>query len=376
MPTQFTELETTMMRRALQLAASVGNTTSPNPKVGCVLAHGGQIVGEGFHVMAGAPHAEVHALRQAGLLAQGATAYVTLEPCSHTGKTPPCADALVAAGVAQVVCAMVDPNPQVAGQGLTKLQAAGIATKSGLLATEAAAINRGFLSRIQRQRPFVTLKLAASLDGKTALANGKSQWITGAAARLDVQHHRALSNAIITGSGTVVADNPQLTVRTQTMLKPPARVVLDRSVRSPANAQIFDTSVAASYLFTSADHDTTAFQQRGVVCLPWSQAHEANNLLPVLHTLAELGFNEVWVEAGAQLSSAFLAQNLVDELIVYQAPKILGDSAMGLFQLPADEAVLTQASPWKTVAVHAMGDDIKWHLRHTNHVGDYGEIRV
>lgn len=372
----FSELDTAVMQRALHLAASVGNTTSPNPKVGCVIAHGDQIVGEGFHVMAGHPHAEVHALRQAANLAQGATAYVTLEPCSHIGKTPPCANALIEAGIHRVVCAMVDPNPQVQGQGLKRLQDAGIETAFGLLAEQAAALNRGFLSRIQRGRPFVTLKLAASLDGKTALANGKSQWITGAAARLDVQHHRAQSNAIITGSGTVIADNPQLTVRTQTMLKPPVRVVLDRRLQSPASAQIFDTTSTPTMLFTDAHQDFSEHQQRGVTCLHWQDASQANNLHSVLTELAQQGINEVWVEAGSALSSAFLQQDLVDELIVYQAPKILGSDAISLFAFNSDETVLSQASVWETVALKALGQDIKWHLRHRNHVNEFGAIHT
>lgn len=364
-----------MMQRALHLAASVGNTTSPNPKVGCVIAHGSQIVGEGFHVMAGAPHAEVHALRQAGNLARGATAYVTLEPCSHVGKTPPCADALIQAGIARVVCAMVDPNPLVAGQGLARLQDAGVVTAAGLLSHLAAALNRGFLSRIQRQRPFVTLKLAASLDGKTALANGKSQWITGEAARLDVQHHRVLSNAIITGSGTVLADNPQLTVRTQSMLKPPARVVLDRRLLSPVDAQIFDTSIAPTWLFTE-QAQTAAYAARGVACVTVTPSQQPQFLATALRHLADFGINEAWVEAGSKLSGALLQQNLVDELIVYQAPKILGTTAQGLFQLNADDSVLSEDAPWQTVTVGSVGDDIKWHLRHKHRVGAWGEILV
>ena len=376
MAPEFSALHTAMMQRALHLAASAGNTTSPNPKVGCVIAHGEQIVGEGFHVQAGAPHAEVHALRQAGELARGATAYVTLEPCSHTGKTPPCANALIAAGVAEVICAMVDPNPQVAGQGLARLQAASIRTAHGLLSTQAQALNRGFLSRIQRARPFVTLKLAASLDGKTALANGQSQWITGAAARADVHRQRAASNAIITGSGTVLADNPQLNVRGVTCLQPPVRVVLDRSLRSPVDAQIFDTSVAPTWLFTAADQDTSAYAARGVRCFVWEQPHTESSLQFILHTLAQEGINEAWVEAGATLSAAFMQQDCVDELVLYQAPKILGADAMGLLPLQADTSVLTQASDWHTVAVETLDNDIKWRLRHGSHVGTHGEILV
>ena len=376
MSSEFTALQTAMMQRALHLAGSAGNTTSPNPKVGCVIAHGEQIVGEGFHVQAGAPHAEVHALRQAGDLARGATAYVTLEPCSHTGKTPPCANALIDAGVAEVICAMVDPNPQVAGQGLARLQAASIHTAHGLLSEQAQALNRGFLSRIQLNRPFVTLKLAASLDGKTALANGDSQWITGAAARADVHKERAARNAIITGSGTVLADNPHLNVRGTTCLKQPVRVVLDRQLRSPASAQIFDTTVAPTWLFTAAELDTSAYSARGVRCFVWEDAQAADSLKFILHTLAQEGINDAWVEAGATLSAAFMQQDCVDELVLYQAPKILGKHAMDLLPLQADAQVLTQESQWQTSSIEIVGNDIKWRLRHASHVGIHGEILV
>ena len=376
MSSEFTALQTAMMQRALHLAASAGNTTSPNPKVGCVIAHGEQIVGEGFHVQAGAPHAEVHALRQAGDLARGATAYVTLEPCSHTGKTPPCANALIDAGVAEVICAMVDPNPQVAGQGLARLQAASIHTAHGLLSEQAQALNRGFLSRIQLNRPFVTLKLAASLDGKTALANGDSQWITGAAARADVHKERAIRNAIITGSGTVLADNPQLNVRGVACLKQPVRVVLDRQLHSPASAQIFDTTVAPTWLFTAAELDTSAYSARGVRCFAWEDAQAADSLKFILHTLAQEGINDAWVEAGATLSAAFMQQDCVDELVLYQAPKILGKHAMDLLPLQADAQVLAQESQWQTSSIETVGNDIKWRLRHASHVGIHGELLV
>ena len=227
----FSDTDRDMMRRALTLAAEGRFSTSPNPRVGCIIAHGGQIVGQGFHLKAGGPHAEVHALRQAGESARGATAYVTLEPCSHYGRTPPCAEALIQAGVSRVVAAIADPNPQVAGKGLAMLSAAGIRTESGLLETEARELNRGFLSRIERGRPFVRLKCAASLDGKTALSDGLSQWITGEAARHDVQILRAESCAVLTGIGTVLADDPQLNVRAFPTLRQPLRIVLDSRLR-------------------------------------------------------------------------------------------------------------------------------------------------
>ena len=228
----FSALDTQMMQTALELAKLGRFSTSPNPRVGCVIAHGTQIVGQGFHVKAGEPHAEVHALRQAGAAAKGATAYVTLEPCSHYGRTPPCAEALVHSGVTRVVAAMTDPNPLVAGKGLSMLEAAGIRTESGLLEAQARELNRGFLSRIERGRPFVRLKCAASLDGKTALSDGRSFWITGEAAREDVQILRAESCAVLTGIGTVLADNPKLNVRSFPTLRQPARIVLDSRLQS------------------------------------------------------------------------------------------------------------------------------------------------
>ncbi|WP_107919643.1 bifunctional diaminohydroxyphosphoribosylaminopyrimidine deaminase/5-amino-6-(5-phosphoribosylamino)uracil reductase RibD, partial [Neisseria elongata] len=234
----FSDTDRDMMRRALTLAAEGRFSTSPNPRVGCIIAHGGQIVGQGFHLKAGGPHAEVHALRQAGENARGATAYVTLEPCSHYGRTPPCAEALIQAGVSRVVAAIADPNPQVAGKGLAMLSAAGIRTESGLLETEARELNRGFLSRIERGRPFVRLKCAASLDGKTALSDGLSQWITGEAARHDVQILRAESCAVLTGIGTVLADDPQLNVRAFPTLRQPLRIVLDSRLRLPPTAKL------------------------------------------------------------------------------------------------------------------------------------------
>lgn len=245
----FSDTDRDMMRRALTLAAEGRFSTSPNPRVGCIIAHGGQIVGQGFHLKAGGPHAEVHALRQAGENARGATAYVTLEPCAHYGRTPPCAEALIAGGVGRVVAAMRDPNPQVAGKGFALLEAAGIATACGLLADEARELNRGFLSRIERGRPFVRIKTAASLDGKTALADGRSQWITGAAARADVQRLRAESCAVLTGIGTVLHDNPRLNVRKFSTIRQPLRVILDSRLRTPESSHMIQDG-QATQIFT------------------------------------------------------------------------------------------------------------------------------
>ena len=246
--TTFSATDTRLMQTALDLAWQGRFSTSPNPRVGCVIAHGGQIVGQGFHLRAGEPHAEVHALRQAGAHAHGATAYVTLEPCSHTGRTGPCAQALINAGICRVVAAMHDPNPLVGGQGFAMLRAAGIEVQSGLLETAARALNRGFLSRIERGRPFVRLKVAASLDGKTALSDGRSQWITGAEARHDVQILRAESCAVLTGIGTILADDPQLNVRAFAALRQPARIVLDSHARTPLGSRIIQDSGSATVL--------------------------------------------------------------------------------------------------------------------------------
>ncbi|WP_277073836.1 bifunctional diaminohydroxyphosphoribosylaminopyrimidine deaminase/5-amino-6-(5-phosphoribosylamino)uracil reductase RibD, partial [Simonsiella muelleri] len=252
MTTHFSDLDHAHMHRALELAWQGRFSTSPNPRVGCVIAHGEQIVGQGFHVKAGEPHAEVHALRQAGSLAQGATAYVTLEPCAHYGRTPPCAESLRESGVARVVAAMRDPNPLVAGKGLAILTAAGVLVECGLLEHKARELNRGFLSRIERKRPFISLKMAASLDGKTALSDGCSKWITGELARSDVQQLRAQSCAILTGIGTILADNPQLNVRQFNTLRQPIRVILDSYFRLPEKSQVVQDD-GETWLFTLAD---------------------------------------------------------------------------------------------------------------------------
>ena len=324
------------MAQALRLAELGLNSTSPNPRVGCVIVRDGQVLGEGWHQLAGTPHAEVHALQQAGAAARGATVYVTLEPCSHHGRTPPCADALVAAGVVRVVAALRDPNPQVAGRGLAQLQAAGIQVECGLLEEAAREMNIGFVSRMTRGRPWVRSKLAASLDGRTALANGVSQWITGPAARQDVQLWRAQACAIITGVGTVLADDPQMNVRDMDTPRQPLRVVVDSQLRTPPSAKI----LRGGALIVSAVEDMAKIQallDAGAEVLALPSAHGRVDLALLLQLLAERGVNELLVEAGATLNGALIEAGLVDELLLYLAPLLLGDTARGLFALPALE---------------------------------------
>ncbi|WP_428982778.1 bifunctional diaminohydroxyphosphoribosylaminopyrimidine deaminase/5-amino-6-(5-phosphoribosylamino)uracil reductase RibD [Paraglaciecola aquimarina] len=336
-----------MMARAIQLAKRGQYTTSPNPNVGCVIADKlGNIVGEGWHQKAGTPHAEVHALRQAGELAKGATAYVTLEPCSHQGRTPPCADALIQAQVSRVIVAMEDPNPLVSGRGLTKLQQAGIATETGLLSLAAKQLNRGFIKRMRVGKPWVTVKLAATLDGKTALKNGLSQWITGPEARQDVQRHRAQSCAILSGSGTVMADNPSLNVRyaelglaaeelSSVNLRQPLRVILDGRNQLPTSLrclQPMQSNDAGDVLLINGQPSIHQFPNH---VQQWQAPFVANklDLNSVMAKLSAMQLNQVWVEAGAKLAGALLQNNLVDELILYQAPKLIGGDGQNLFDI-------------------------------------------
>ena len=362
----FSALDTQMMQTALELAKFGRFSTSPNPRVGCVIAHGAQIVGQGFHVKAGEPHAEVHALRQAGAAAKGATAYVTLEPCSHYGRTPPCAEALVHSGVTRVVAAMTDPTPLVAGKGLSMLEAARIRTESGLLEAQARELNRGFLSRIERGRPFVRLKCAASLDGKTALSDGRSFWITGEAAREDVQILRAESCAVLTGIGTVLADNPKLNVRSFPTLRQPARIVLDSRLQTPLDCHfVTDTESPTVIVTLSSDEQRLqalrTFEHIRII-RPSEHINGRINLLSLMPQLAEFGFGEVLVEAGLTLASAFLKDDLVDEIVLYQAPKLLG-AGKPLFSLSENPAALLSDGPWQSQSVEIIGQDIKWVLR-------------
>ncbi|MHB1230530.1 MAG: bifunctional diaminohydroxyphosphoribosylaminopyrimidine deaminase/5-amino-6-(5-phosphoribosylamino)uracil reductase RibD [Halothiobacillus sp.] len=355
------------MAQALALAGRGLTTTQPNPRVGCVIVRDGQLVGRGFHARTGEPHAEVFALREAGERAQGATAYVTLEPCAHFGKTPPCAPQLAAAGVQRVVTAMVDPDPRVADSGHAILRAAGVQVDVGLMAAEARWLNRGFLSRIERGRPWVTVKIAQSLDGRTALANGESRWITGEAARHDVQFLRARQSAILTGVDTVLMDDARLNVRLSAQelgidgtVRQPLRVVLDSGLRLPPFAPIFDTPGAVQIytrdVMAGIHHDGLTVRGAHLVATP----HTGSGLdLPfVLHHLAEQGINDVLVEAGSKLSGAFIAQQLTDELIVYQAPVLLGHQAQASVALPLCDR-LDQASRWQVTDTRRVGDDLR-----------------
>ena len=331
----FSTADHEFMARALRLAEQGLFTTTPNPRVGCVLVKDGHVVGEGWHQRAGEAHAEVHALRAAGGLAQGATAYVTLEPCSHHGRTPPCAEALIAAGVTRVIAAMQDPNPLVAGRGLSLLAAAGIATESGLLESEARELNIGFVSRMTRGRPWVRMKLAASLDGKTALENGLSQWITGPLARQDGHRWRARACAILSGIGTVRADDPQLNVRGVESSRQPLKVIVDSRLDLPLAAKLLN---GGAVLVATAQDDaekSTALRARGaeVVCL--SGKGGAVDLPALMQELGRRGINEVHVEAGARLNGALLSAGLVDELLIYLAPCLIGNAARGLLEMPA-----------------------------------------
>ena len=329
------------MALAMELAARGLYTTRPNPRVGCVLAQGEQVVGTGWHQKTGAPHAEVHALAAAGLHARDATAYVTLEPCAHFGRTPPCADALIAAGVARVVAACVDPFPEVAGLGLARLSAAGIATESGLMHAQARALNAGFFSRVERARPWLRLKLAMSVDGRTALANGLSRWLTGPQARSDVHRLRARACAILTGVDTVLADDPSLDVRLDaadlpTLAVPaPLKIVLDRQLRTPATAKLFSTPGAVLIAHSQAAPELRRAALRAAGAELWQLPENVAEQLPAL--FAELGkrqINEVHTEAGAVLCGALMQAGLVDELVLYQAPILLGQHARPLLQLP------------------------------------------
>lgn len=364
--TVFSATDHALMTRALRLAERGAYTTKPNPMVGCVIAHGDEVIAEGWHAVAGGPHAEIVALQAAGDRVRGATVYVTLEPCAHTGKTGPCADALIAAGVGRVVAAMRDPFPQVDGAGFDALRAAGVAVEHGLMAAAARRLNHGFLSRIERKRPWVRVKLATSLDGRTALANGDSKWISGEASRRDVMHWRARAGALLTGAGTVLADDPQLTVRfgdggpgEGIAFAPPLRVVLDPGLATVGRGRIRDGAAPTLYL-----HSATAKPPRG-----FDAAHAVVpmrdgllDLTAVLQLLAARGINEVQVEAGATLAGALLRADLVDEVLLYVAPVLLGADARPLFDgLHIDE--MSQRLRLQTVETRRLGDDLRLLLR-------------
>ena len=347
-----------LMARALQLAERGLWTTSPNPRVGCVLVRAGEIVGEGWHEKAGEPHAEVHALRAAGDKAKGATAYVTLEPCSHHGRTPPCAEALSAAGISRVVAAMTDPNPLVAGKGLALLQAAGMATASGLLENEARELNIGFVSRMTRARPWLRLKAAASLDGKTALNNGVSQWITGPDARRDGHAWRARACAILTGIGTVRDDDPSLTVRDVATTRQPLRVVVDSRLEIAPTARILQ---GEPVLIVGAVEDAekmALLRSTGNFVEILNNGSGKVDLKALLELLAQRGINEVHAEAGFKLNGSLLREGLVDELLLYLAPCLIGHAASGLFNLP-ELTTLDGKKRLKIRDLRQLGEDIR-----------------
>jgi diaminohydroxyphosphoribosylaminopyrimidine deaminase/5-amino-6-(5-phosphoribosylamino)uracil reductase len=359
---QFSPQDFQMMSRAIELAKGGIFTTAPNPNVGCVITHDGEIVGEGFHFQAGEPHAEVHALRMAGEKSIGATAYVTLEPCSHYGRTPPCAEGLIKAKVAKVICAMQDPNPQVAGRGIQMLRDAGIEVEVGLLEQDALALNPSFIKRMKTGMPCVQLKMAASLDGQTALANGQSQWITSSAARQDVQVFRAQSGAILSTSKTVVDDNASLNVRwddlptsiqakyCKTNLRQPTRVILDRQSQLTPELKLFQT-----------EGERLIVSESGDVPVPLNSEQQVDLEALFAQLSSEHNINHLWVEAGATLASSLIKANLVDELILYLAPKIMGSDGRGLLG---------------ALGLESMADVIELDIKDVRQVGQDIRIRA
>ncbi|MDG4554940.1 MAG: bifunctional diaminohydroxyphosphoribosylaminopyrimidine deaminase/5-amino-6-(5-phosphoribosylamino)uracil reductase RibD [Candidatus Competibacter sp.] len=351
------------MARALTLARRGLYGTDPNPRVGCVLVQDNAVVGEGWHERAGEAHAEIIALEAAGDRARGATAYVTLEPCCHHGRTPPCTDALLQAGIARMVAAMPDPNPQVAGKGLKQLRDAGVSVDCGLLEAEARALNPGFIQRMTQDRPFVRVKLAMSLDGRTALVSGESQWLTGEAARQDVQRLRARASAILTGIGTLLADDPSLNVRLPDAARQPPRVILDTGLRTPPTARTL--RLPGSVLIFTAVADTALqvpLRAAGAEVVVTPHAEQGLNLHAVMAELARRECNELHVECGPTLAGALLQARLVDELVVYMAPLLLGDKARGLFELPT---LTRMRDRWELeiVEMQAVGWDWRLTLR-------------
>jgi diaminohydroxyphosphoribosylaminopyrimidine deaminase/5-amino-6-(5-phosphoribosylamino)uracil reductase len=348
------------MSQALALAERGLYTTDPNPRVGCMLVRDGQVVGEGWHVRAGEPHAEALALRAAGALARGATAYVTLEPCSHTGRTPPCADALIRAGVARVVAACKDPNPKVSGAGIERLKAARIGVATGVLEEPCRALNAGFFRRFESMRPFVRLKIAMSLDARTALKDGRSKWITGEAARADVQHWRARSSAICVGSGTVRADDPRLDVRLSygPWVRQPLRVLLDSRLAIAAGANVLrDDNVLVFSALDARARDPLPYTVERV-----ARAGQGLDLAAVLRNLAGREINELLVESGPSLAASFIRERLVDELIVYTAPMLLGSDARPMLQM-SGVAAIEEAPRFEFADVRQIGDDLRLTLK-------------
>jgi diaminohydroxyphosphoribosylaminopyrimidine deaminase/5-amino-6-(5-phosphoribosylamino)uracil reductase len=367
---RWADFEERAMRRALELAALGKRTTQPNPRVGCVITRGDTIVGEGWHQRAGEPHAEVFALREAGDSARGGTAFVTLEPCNHHGRTPPCTEALIAAGVSRVIYACGDPNPRVDGSGAARLRAAGIDTATGLLAAEGEELNLGFFKRMRTGRPWLRLKLAASLDGRTALASGESRWITSPESRADVHRFRAESAAILSTSATVLADDPELTARTDVApSRQPLRIVLDRHLRVPSAARLFAapgevvrlTAAAEARATTGAagrSHTTAGARIEAIA----ADADGRLNLEAALAWMGGAGLNEIWTEAGPTLAGSLLQRKLVDEVVLYLAPKLLGPDARPLAML-AEPLRLADVDAWRIDDLRQIGPDIRIMLR-------------
>ncbi len=357
------------MAQAIRLAERGLFTTDPNPRVGCVLVRDDKVIGEGWHQYAGEPHAEILALRAAGELAKGSTAYITLEPCCHHGRTPPCSNALIEAGVKRVVVAMQDPNPQVAGQGLAQLKDSGIEIESGLLQVQAEALNPGFIRRMGQGRPYVRCKLAMSLDGRTAMASGESQWITGESARRDVHRLRARSTAILTGIGTVLADDPSMTARLDDAtdateaIKQPVRVVLDSELKMPATAKMLALP-GQTFVLTISDDEKRVNKLRavGADVVVLESENGRLNLTSVMTFLAKQEINEIMVEAGPTLCGALMQADLIDELVIYMAPILMGDNARGLLSLPGLER-MSDCIKLEIVDICAIGCDWKMQIK-------------
>ncbi len=357
--TAFTAIEHSLMARALRLAQKGLTTAHPNPRVGCVLSKNGVIIGEGWHEKTGSAHAEINALQKAGSAAADCSAFVTLEPCSHQGRTPPCTDALIDARVAEVICAMQDPNPAVSGSGLDALRNAGIRVRAGLMESAALAVNEGFVSRMRRGRPFVRLKTALGLDGGTAMRDGESQWITGSDARRDVQRLRATSGALMTGVATALADNPRLTVRDAAgpATMQPIRVVLDSRLRLPPDTRML-AEPGRTIVMCIDDTRHKALLDAGAEVVRIADSDGRPNLLAVLETLADYGVNDLLVEAGPTLTGSLLSAQLVDELVIYQAPHIMGSQTRRMADTP-EWQTLGQKMTLDIVDVRRIGTDMR-----------------
>lgn len=371
------------MAKAIELAKKGLYTTHPNPRVGCVLVKDQQIIGQGFHLKAGEGHAEVNALADAKQDVVGATAYVTLEPCSHHGKTPPCADALIKAGVARVVYGMQDPNPEVSGRGLSKIKKAGIEVIGPVLEADCEALNPGFIKRMREGLPFIRVKLAMSLDGRTAMESGESQWITGPEARLDVQRLRAQSDAIVTGIGSVLMDNPSMTVRIDCddqdvdakTVRQPLRVVMDTALSILPEAKILQPAKQACVFCVEDDLENEhldVLKKKGVTVRFSPRGEDGRlDLLDAMEQLADASINEVLLETGAELAGGFLQAGLVDEIVIYMAPKLLGSSARPLFQLPLD--TMGEAVELELKSVTQIGQDLRLVYRPDYLDDDFGD---